>query len=43
LGREQPRGFLDVDTVLGELGSNRATARRRLRRFIRDGLRMDIA
>jgi hypothetical protein len=42
LGREQPRGFLDVDTVLGEFGSNRATARRRLRRFIRDGLRMDI-
>jgi len=43
LGREQPPGFLDVEAVLSEFGPNWATARRRLRRFVRDGLMMDAA
>lgn len=43
LGWWQPPGFLDVDTVLGEFGSNPAAARRRLRKFIWDGLVMDGA
>jgi REP-associated tyrosine transposase len=43
LGRAKPRAFLDVDTVLDELGSTRSAARRRLRRFIQDGLEMDAA
>jgi putative transposase len=42
LGREHPLGFLDVDTVLAEFGETRATARRRLRMFVRDGLRRDM-
>jgi putative transposase len=43
LGRERPPGFLDVDAVLREFGANAAAARRRLRLFIRDGLRRDVA
>jgi putative transposase len=43
LGRWRPPRFLDVDTVLSEFGANRAAARRRLRMFIRDGLRRDTA
>jgi putative transposase len=43
LGLDQPLGFLDVDAVLGEFGPNTATARRRLRAFIRDGLAGDTA
>jgi putative transposase len=43
LGRERPLQFLDVDAVLSELGANRATARRRLRMFVWDGLRRDRA
>jgi REP element-mobilizing transposase RayT len=42
LGRKHPLGFLDVDTVLAEFGETRATARRRLRTFVRDGLRRDM-
>lgn len=42
LGSERPLPFLDVDTVLAEFGTTRATARRRLRRFVRDGLAADI-
>jgi putative transposase len=43
LGRARPPGFLDVETALGEFGSSRASARRRLRQFVQDGLRMDTA
>ena len=43
LGSEEPVCFLDVATVLSEFGSNPATARRRLRKFLRDGLMMDNA
>jgi putative transposase len=43
LGRERPPGFLDVDAVLAEFGANKPTARRLLRRFLRDGLRWDLA
>jgi REP-associated tyrosine transposase len=43
LGREQPPPFLDVDAALGEFGANRAAARCRLRRFVRDGLTLDDA
>jgi putative transposase len=43
LGREHAPGFLDVDTVLAEFGPNQATARRRLRAFVRDGLQQDAA
>jgi putative transposase len=43
LGRAEPPAFLDVDAVLDELGSNSSAARRRLRRFIQDGLEMDGA
>jgi putative transposase len=43
LGRAEPAAFLDVDAVLGELASTRSAARRRLRRFIQDGLEMDGA
>jgi putative transposase len=43
LGRERPPAFLDVDTVLGDFGVTAAAARRRLRMFVRDGLRWDIA
>jgi putative transposase len=41
LGWEQPLGFLDVDGVLDELGATKATARRRLWTFVRDGLAAD--
>jgi putative transposase len=43
LGREPASSFLDVDGVLAEFGPNRETARRRLRLFVRDGLRRDGA
>jgi putative transposase len=43
LGRRRPPSFLDVDAVLAEFGATRATARRRLRRFVREGLAMDMA
>ena len=43
LGREHPLPFLDVGAVLSEFGPNPATARRRLRMFVRDGLRRDAA
>lgn len=43
LGREEAPGFLDVAAVLDDFGPNWATARRRLRRFVRDGLVMDAA
>jgi putative transposase len=43
LGREHAPSFLDVDGVLAEFGPNRETARRRLRLFVRDGLRRDAA
>jgi putative transposase len=41
LGEEPPLPLLDVQAVLDEFGSNGATARRRLRAFLRDGLRGD--
>ena len=43
LGREHPLPLLDVDEALAPFGSNPASARRRLRMFIRDGLRRDTA
>jgi putative transposase len=43
LGREPPPPFLDVDTVLAEFGASKATARRRLRTFLREGLAGDTA
>jgi putative transposase len=43
LGSERPPGFLDVDAVMAEFGANQATARRRLRAFLRDGLAADRA
>lgn len=43
LGREHPLAFLDVDAALSSFGSNQAAARRRLRMFVRDGLRRDVA
>jgi putative transposase len=43
LGRERPLPFLDVDAVLAEFGTSPASARRRLRMFIQDGLRRDMA
>ena len=43
LGRERPLPFLDVDTVLAEFGASKATARRRLRTFLREGLAGDNA
>jgi putative transposase len=43
LGAEKPLSLLDVDAALGVFGRNRAVARRRLRRFIRDGIEGDMA
>jgi putative transposase len=43
LGREKPLPFLDVEAALGEFGVNLAAARRRLRMFIRDGMKLDGA
>jgi len=43
LGREKPPTFLDVDAALGLFGSTTLNARRRLRRFVRDGLARDSA
>jgi putative transposase len=43
LGRDRPPPFLDVDTVLAEFGASKATARRRLRTFLREGLAGDTA
>jgi putative transposase len=43
LGRDGAPGFLDVDAALSLFGPNRAVARRRLRAFLRDGLRRDAA
>jgi putative transposase len=43
LGRGVPPGLLDVDAALSEFGANKASARRRLRAFIRDGLEADRA
>jgi putative transposase len=43
LGRRQPLGFLDVDAALTDFGAHKATARRLLRRFVREGLRRDLA
>jgi putative transposase len=43
LGREQPPGFLDVEAALTDFGANKATARRLLRKFVRAGLRRDLA
>jgi putative transposase len=43
LGREKAPPLLDVDTVLSEFAANKPSARRRLRMFIRDGLRRDLA
>ena len=43
LGLAEAPAFLDVDAVFDELGSTRSAARRRLRRFIQDGLEMDAA
>lgn len=43
LGRQRPLSFLDVDAVHAEFGANRATARRRLRMFVREGLKRDMA
>ncbi|MGH3062937.1 MAG: transposase [Gaiellaceae bacterium] len=42
LGLEPPPALLDVSTVLDEFGANKATARRRLRAFLRDGLAEDM-
>lgn len=42
LGRELPLPFLDVRAVLEEFGATTATARRRLRAFLRDGLTSDM-
>jgi putative transposase len=43
LGREKPLPLLDVDTALSEFAATKPSARRRLRMFIRDGLRRDMA
>jgi putative transposase len=43
LGLQRPLQLLDVDAVLFEFGATRATARRRLRMFVREGLAMDRA
>lgn len=43
LGREPPPPFLDVGSVLAEFGTSTASARRRLRSFVRDGLEADKA
>lgn len=43
LGREKPPAFLDVEATLGEFGANPAVARRRLRMFVRDGIKSDRA
>ena len=43
LGREPAPALLDVDGTLAEFGASKASARRRLRRFIRDGLEADRA
>jgi putative transposase len=43
LGRREPLAFLDVDAALSAFGATRATARRTLRAFIRDGLEGDMA
>jgi putative transposase len=43
LGRTEAPAFLDVEAVLSEFGSNWASARRWLRKFVRDGLVMDAA
>jgi putative transposase len=43
LGHERAPSFLDIETVLAEFGAAKATARRRLRTFIRAGLAADAA
>lgn len=43
LGRKRPLPFLDVDAALADFGATRATARRQLRMFVRDGLLQDMA
>jgi REP-associated tyrosine transposase len=43
LGCEKPEAFLDVGTVLSDFGATPASARRRLRMFLRDGLSLDMA
>jgi putative transposase len=43
LGRERALPFLDVEAALGEFGANPAAARRRLRMFIQDGMKLDKA
>lgn len=41
LGHESPLALLDVQAVLDEFGASTATARRRLRMFLQDGLNGD--
>jgi len=43
LGHERAPSFLDIETVLAKFGAAKATARRRLRTFIRAGLAADAA
>jgi hypothetical protein len=43
LGHRPPPSFLDVRAVLEEFGPSVASARRRLRTFIRDGIARDAA
>jgi REP element-mobilizing transposase RayT len=43
LGHEKPLAFLDVDAVLEDFGTTAASARRRLRMFLKDGLSLDKA